>query len=101
MRVPILERLAAGGVLVADGATGTMLQAAGLPAGMPGEAWVLERPAEIMALHRAYVEAGSQIILTATFGGTRARLKRIDQAPDGLTAALLVDFVDISLQAVG
>ena len=75
MRAPILERLATGGVLIADGATGTMLQAAGLPAGMPGEAWVLERPAEIMALHRAYVEAGSQIILTATFGGTRARLK--------------------------
>lgn len=75
MRVPILERLAAGDVLIADGATGTMLQSAGLPAGTPGEAWVLERPEEIMALHRAYVEAGSQLILTATFGGTRARLK--------------------------
>jgi 5-methyltetrahydrofolate--homocysteine methyltransferase len=36
---------------------------------------VLERPEEIMKLHRAYVEAGSQIILTTTFGGTRARLK--------------------------
>lgn len=75
MRVPILERLAAGDVLIADGATGTMLQAAGLPAGMPGEAWVLEHPEGIMALHRAYVEAGSQLILTATFGGTRARLR--------------------------
>jgi 5-methyltetrahydrofolate--homocysteine methyltransferase len=75
MRVPILERLASGDVLIADGATGTMLQAAGLPAGTPGEAWVLERPAEIKKLHQAYVDAGSQIILTATFGGTRARLK--------------------------
>jgi len=75
MRVPILERLAAGDVLVADGATGTMLQAAGLPIGTPGEAWILERPEEIMRLHRAYVEAGSQLILTSTFGGTRARLK--------------------------
>jgi len=75
MRLPILERLAAGEVLIADGATGTMLQAAGLPAGTPGEAWVLERPEEIVRLHRAYVEAGSQIILTTTFGGTRARLK--------------------------
>jgi methionine synthase I (cobalamin-dependent) len=75
MRIPILQRLASGGVLIADGATGTMLQAAGLPAGMPGEAWVLERPEEIMKLHRAYVEAGSQLILTTTFGGTRARLK--------------------------
>jgi 5-methyltetrahydrofolate--homocysteine methyltransferase len=42
---------------------------------MPGEAWVLERPEEIMALHRAYLEVGSELILTSTFGGTRARLK--------------------------
>lgn len=75
MRLPIVERLAAGEVLIADGATGTMLLEAGLPTGTPGEAWVLERPEEIMRLHRAYVEAGSQIILTTTFGGTRARLK--------------------------
>jgi len=75
MRLPILQRLASGEILIADGATGTMLQAAGLPTGTPGEAWVLERPEEIMRLHRAYVEAGSQIILTTTFGGTRARLK--------------------------
>lgn len=75
MRVDILQRLASGEVLIADGATGTMLQEAGLPTGTPGEAWVLERPEEIMKLHRAYVEAGSQIILTTTFGGTRARLK--------------------------
>lgn len=76
MRIPILQRLASGEVLIADGATGTMLQAAGLPTGMPGEAWVLERPEEIVKLHRAYVEAGSQLILTTTFGGTRARLKK-------------------------
>jgi 5-methyltetrahydrofolate--homocysteine methyltransferase len=76
MRTPILQRLASGEVLIADGATGTMLQAAGLPAGMSGEAWVLERPEEIVKLHRAYVEAGSHIILTTTFGGTRARLKK-------------------------
>ncbi len=75
MRLPILERLASGEVLIADGATGTMLLEAGLPTGTPGEAWILERPEEIMKLHRAYVEAGSQIILTTTFGGTRARLK--------------------------
>jgi len=75
MRLPILERLASGQVLVADGATGTMLQTAGLPTGTPGEAWILERPEEIMRLHQAYLEAGSQLILTSTFGGTRARLK--------------------------
>ncbi len=75
MRADILERLALGNVLIADGATGTMLQTAGLPTGTPGEAWVLERPEEIKRLHRTYVEAGSQLILTTTFGGTRARLR--------------------------
>ena len=76
MRLPILERLASGKVLIADGATGTMLQGAGLPVGLPGEAWILERPEEIKKLHRAYLEAGSQLILTSTFGGTRARLAK-------------------------
>jgi 5-methyltetrahydrofolate--homocysteine methyltransferase len=75
MRLPIMEQLAAGHVLVADGATGTMLQAVGLPTGMPGEAWVLEQPEKIVALHAAYLASGSQFILTTTFGATRARLK--------------------------
>jgi 5-methyltetrahydrofolate--homocysteine methyltransferase len=76
VRIPILERLATGDVLIADGATGTMLQAAGLPTGVPGEAWILQQPEEIMALHRAYLEAGSQLILTSTFGGSRSRLQK-------------------------
>jgi 5-methyltetrahydrofolate--homocysteine methyltransferase len=75
MRSPILEQLALGRVLIADGATGTMLQSAGLPAGLPGEAWVLERPEVIVDLHRAYLDAGSELILTCTFGGTQARLR--------------------------
>ncbi len=75
MRENILERLASGRALVADGATGTMLQAQGLPIGMPPEAWVMERPEEIVKLHRAYIEAGSDIILTTTFGGTRPRFE--------------------------
>lgn len=75
MREPILERLASGAVLIADGATGTMLQEAGLPTGTPGEAWILEQPDQIKQLHRAYIKAGSQLVLTSTFGGTRARLK--------------------------
>lgn len=90
MRPNILERLASGEVLIADGAMGTMLQAAGLPRGMPGEAWILERPEEIKELHRAYLEAGSQIILTSTFGGTRARLK---------AAGLDVQVADINRRA--
>lgn len=70
-----LERLAAGEVLVADGATGTNLQKVGLASGASPEDWVFDRPDEILKLHRAWVEAGSDIILTCTFGGTRLRLK--------------------------
>jgi 5-methyltetrahydrofolate--homocysteine methyltransferase len=51
-----------------------MLQKAGLPAGSPSELWVLENPAGVRTLHRCYVEAGSDVILTDTFGGTRIKL---------------------------
>ena len=72
----ILSRLKSGRVIVADGAMGTMLQAAGLPIGMSPESWLLENPDPVRDVHRAYVEAGADMILTCTFGGTRTRLKR-------------------------
>jgi 5-methyltetrahydrofolate--homocysteine methyltransferase len=72
----ILSRLRSGHVIVADGAMGTMLQAAGLPTGMSPESWLLENPDPVRDVHRAYVEAGADMILTCTFGGTRTRLKR-------------------------
>lgn len=69
-----LSRLRAGQVLVADGATGTMLQYLGLPTGLAPEVWLFEKPEKIRDLHRGYIEAGSDLILTCTFGGTRYRL---------------------------
>lgn len=72
----LLERLQTDQILVADGATGTMLQAAGLPQEKVPEQWNLERPDEVRALHRAYLAAGSDIILTNTFGGTRIKMDR-------------------------
>ncbi|HTP07378.1 MAG TPA: homocysteine S-methyltransferase family protein [Anaerolineae bacterium] len=69
------DRLKAGEILVADGATGTNLQAVGLPPGTSPEEWVLDQPDRIRALQRSFVEAGSDLILTCTFGGTRIRLK--------------------------
>ena len=69
-------RLAQEGTLIADGATGTMLQCAGLPPGVAPERWNLERPEAIRALHQAYVDAGSDLILSNTFGGSRVRLER-------------------------
>ncbi|HQE93002.1 MAG TPA: homocysteine S-methyltransferase family protein [Anaerolineae bacterium] len=68
-------------ILIADGATGTMLQKAGLAPGAAPERWNLENPAAICALYRAYIDAGADMILTNTFGGTPARLER-----DGLRA---------------
>lgn len=70
-----LERLETGEILVADGATGTNLQKAGLKAGMPPEVWVMEAPERILALEESFVQAGSNLILTCTFGGTELRLK--------------------------
>lgn len=61
--------------LVADGGMGTMLLAGGLAQGDPPEAWNLLKPEQIRAIHRDYIEAGAQIILTNSFGGTRFRLK--------------------------
>jgi methionine synthase I (cobalamin-dependent) len=97
VRIPILERLATGGILIADGATGTMLQAARLPAGMPGEAWILQQPEEIMKLHRAYLDAGSQLILSSTFGGTRSRLRKADL--DGQVQEINRRAVELARQA--
>ena len=51
-----------------DGGTGTVLQAMGLEPGTPPEQWNLTQPEKITQLHRAYVEAGSRILKTNTFG---------------------------------
>jgi len=72
----ILTRLQSDSVIVADGAMGTMLQAAGLPPGASPEGWLLDNPDAVRDVHRAYVEAGANMVLTCTFGGTRARLER-------------------------
>lgn len=61
--------------IVLDGAMGTMLMASGLVQGGAPEDWNVSHPERIRALHRAYIAAGSRVILTNSFGGTRLRLK--------------------------
>jgi 5-methyltetrahydrofolate--homocysteine methyltransferase len=61
--------------LLADGATGSNLFARGLTSGDAPELWNIEHPQRIRELHRGFIEAGADIILTNTFGGTRHRLK--------------------------
>src|SRR5512132_4327728 len=70
-----LERLNAGEILVADGATGSNLQKMGLKPGRPPEDLIIDNPDIIYKLEKAFVDAGSDIILTCTFGGTRMRMK--------------------------
>ncbi len=65
-----------GRFLLLDGAMGTMLQAAGLPAGMTPEEFCLERPDILQDIHKAYVHAGSDIILTCSFGGNAFKLPK-------------------------
>ncbi len=60
--------------VLADGAMGTMLFAAGLQFGDPPEAWNLSHPDVVRRVHRSYLEAGSQILMTNTFGANRQRL---------------------------
>src|SRR5215467_15660190 len=66
-------------ILVGDGAMGTQLQQAGLPPGGCGEAWNLDAPEKVLAIQRAYVEAGSDCLITNTFGGSRIMLDRHDE----------------------
>ncbi len=60
--------------LFLDGGMGTMLQAAGLPVGMMPELWNLTAPEKVTAVHRQYIEAGSQIVYSNTFGANRLKL---------------------------
>jgi 5-methyltetrahydrofolate--homocysteine methyltransferase len=70
----LLERLAAGELLISDGATGTNMQERGLTLGTAPEVWLFENPSQVIQLHRDFIEAGAQILLTDTFGGTSLRL---------------------------
>ncbi|MBM3882218.1 MAG: methionine synthase [Verrucomicrobia bacterium] len=69
-----IQQLLADGPVVTDGAWGTELQARGLQSGELPDAWNLEHPERVVSVARAYVEAGSRVILTNTFGANRLRL---------------------------
>ena len=70
------------GRLFFDGGMGSMLQEAGLPEGLLPDLWNLQNPRAVEAVHRAYLEAGSQVITTNTFGAFEDKL-----SPYGVTAA--------------
>ena len=63
-------------VLILDGATGTLLQERGLPAGVCPELWCLEHTAITQDIHRSYSEAGADVVFTCTFGANRFKLQQ-------------------------
>lgn len=68
------DLLARRGVLLADGATGTNLFEMGLMSGEAPETWINLHPDRIQTLHRSFVDAGADIILTNSFGANARRL---------------------------
>ena len=69
------SRLTREGLLFLDGATGTNLQKAGMPAGVCPELWILEHPDALLRLQEAFAEAGSNILYAPTFGANRIKLQ--------------------------
>jgi 5-methyltetrahydrofolate--homocysteine methyltransferase len=65
--------------MLGDGAMGTQLMIAGLEQGNCGEAWNLTHPERVLAIQRRYAQAGSECIITNTFGGSRIMLNRHSQ----------------------
>ena len=94
---PLLEKLLASAPVITDGAWGTELQARGLGLGEFPDLWNLTNPGKVEEVARAYVEAGSQVILTNTFGANRVRLTETGRASEA--AAINRAGVEISKRA--
>lgn len=63
------------GILLADGATGTNFQDMGIEPGVAPEEWVLDAPERVIDLHRRFAQAGSDLVLSCSFGATALRLE--------------------------
>jgi 5-methyltetrahydrofolate--homocysteine methyltransferase len=98
LKVSLLEALRER-PLLGDGAMGTQLMIAGLEQGNCGEAWNLDYPARVLAIQQRYAEAGSDCLITNTFGGSRIMLNRHGHATD--VRAINQAAVAIARQAFG
>ena len=94
-----LDRLAAPGVILADGATGTNYQRMGIEPGVAPEEWVFDAPDKVQSLHQEFVAAGSDLVLTCTFGGSSLRLA--DETLAGRASELNRRAVELAREAVG
>jgi 5-methyltetrahydrofolate--homocysteine methyltransferase len=67
------------GIIICDGAMGTELQKRGLGRGVTPDSWNITHPDQVKAVHKAYIQAGAQAILTNTFGANAMRLRKDKQ----------------------
>ncbi len=74
-------------ITILDGAMGTQLQALGLPLGGIPEVWNLTEPEKVTQVHRSYVEAGTEVVYTNTFGANRYKMKRAGYSVEELISA--------------
>ncbi len=93
------DALAQNRVLVADGATGTNYQDMGIAPGVAPEEWVFDASERVAELHRRFAEAGSEIVLTCSFGGSPLRLE--DGPLAGRAAELNLRAAHVAREAVG
>ncbi len=73
---------------ILDGGFGTMVQAAGLPPGKDPTDWNLENPSAVAAVHRAYVAAGTHVVMANTFGANRLKYHGEHSLEDLIAAAI-------------
>ena len=86
-------------VLLLDGATGTQLQAKGLQSGECPERWNVERRQEMIGIHRAYYEAGADLVLVNTFGANRLKLRNCPYSVSQVVTAALENLREARDQA--
>jgi methionine synthase I (cobalamin-dependent) len=96
---PLIKTMLASGPVITDGAWGTQLQARGLGVGEFPDAWNLSHPGKVHEVAQAYVEAGSDVILTNTFGANRIRMAEQEVSQD--VAQINRSGVEISRLAAG
>jgi len=94
-----VDLLAERAVVLADGATGTNYQDMGIEPGVAPEEWVFDAPERVRELHRRFAEAGSDLVLTCTFGATTPRLA--DGPLAGRTRELNIRAAELARDAVG
>ena len=99
MKISLKQALRSGRVIIGDGGMGTELQKAGLEPGGCGDEWNLIHPERVLAIQRAYVEAGSQLLITNNFGSNRFVLARYEL--EDKVAALCRAGTKIARQAIG